>query len=196
MNKEQQWETMISRRIFPINTRIENNLVSDMEKALFQMCLEDQNKKAYLIIDSGGGSVDSALSGHDFIKSLPFPVECTVIGDCHSSSLTLMAACEKRKATKHSRFLFHAMSFNPNYKSTQDMQRQMEVRLRQHTILFDQVINLQMKAYGISKEELVEMRIAGDEYDVRLTAEEALKKGIIHEIVEKFDFFNPLVATH
>ena len=192
MTREQQLEVLISKRIFPVTSRLENGLISDMEKALFQMCLEDQKQTAYLIIDSGGGDVNAALSGYDFIKSLPFNVECTIIGDCHSATLILMAACSKRKATKHSRFLFHAMNFNSNYKSTEDLQEQMEVRLRQHTILFEQTLDVQSSTYGISKEDLKEMRNMGEKYDVRLTAQEALEKGIIHEIVEKFDFFNPV----
>ena len=191
MTKEQSMEAFIAKRIFPITKKIENGVIADMENALFQMCLEDPRRKADLVIDSGGGDVTSALSAYDFIKSLPFNVECTIIGDCHSATLTLMAACSKRKATKHSRFLFHAMKFNPDYKSTEDMREQMEVRLRQHEIIFEQTLDVQSNAYGISKEELKKMREAGEKYDVRLTTQEALEKKIIHEIVEKVDFFNP-----
>lgn len=192
MTKEQIQDALIAKRIFPIATRIESGLVGDMEKALFQMCIEDHKRKASLIIDSGGGDVNAALSGYDFIKSLPFEVECTIVGDCHSATLTLMAACSKRMATKHSRFLFHAMKFNPDYKSTEDMEEQMKVRLRQHNILYEQTLAVQQAAYGISREDLLVMRKVGELYDVRLTADEALEKKIIHGIVEKFDFFDPL----
>lgn len=190
MTKEQTQEVLIQKRIFPITNRIENGLISEMEKALFQMCLEDQKRTGYLVIDSGGGNVDAALSGYDFIKSLPFDVECTIVGDCHSATLTLMAACSKRYATKHSRFLFHAMKFNPDYKSTEDMEEQMRVRLQQHQIAFNQCLQIQHEAYSIPKEEILKMRDAGERYDVRLTSDEAKEKGIIHEIVEKFNFFN------
>lgn len=192
MTKEQTQEILVARRIFPITGTINWGLVTDMEKTLFQMCLEDQKKKAYLIIDSGGGDVGSALCGYDFIKSLPFDVECTIVGDCHSATLTLMAGCSVRKATKHSRFLFHAMKFNPDYKSTEDMEEQMKVRLAQHKILFDQCLEVQHIAYTIPKEEILKMRDVGERYDVRLTSDEAKQKGIIHEIVEKFDFFDPI----
>jgi ATP-dependent protease ClpP protease subunit len=192
MTKEQTQEVLIAKRIFPITGRIDYGLVNDMEKALFQMCLSDTGKKVDLIIDSGGGEVTAALSGYDFIKSLPFDVECTIVGDCHSATLTIMAACSRRKATKHSRFLFHAMKFNPDYKSTEDMEEQMKVRLRQHQILFDQCLTVQHEAYGLSREEILKMRDLGEKYDVRLTAEEAKEKKIIHEIVEKFDFFDPV----
>ncbi len=53
MTKDQIQEALIAKRIFPITARIDNGLITDMEKALFQMCLEDQKKKAELIIDSG-----------------------------------------------------------------------------------------------------------------------------------------------
>jgi len=180
MTDERVQETLVSRRIFPITARIENGLINKMEKALFHMWAEDPIKVAYLVVDSGGG--------YDFIKSLSFPVECTVVGDCHSSMLTLMAACTKRKATKHSRFLFHAMGYSPDFKSTEDIAEQMKVKLEQYRVLFEQVLKLQSAAYNISKEELLKMRESGEKYGVKLTAEEAQRKGIIHEIVEKFDF--------
>lgn len=191
MTKEQILEASIAKRIFPITGRIEKGLISDMEKALFQMCLEDPNKKANILIDSGGGDVGAALSGYDFIKSLPFEVDCTVVGDCHSATLIMMPACHIRRATKHSRFLFHAMRFSHESKSTENLREQMEIRLRQNEITFEQALTIQHEAYGISKKELLKMMSIGEKYDVRLTAEEALKKGVIHEIVEKFDFFNP-----
>lgn len=188
MTDEKIQEVLISRRIFPIIGRIENGLINKMEKALFHMWAEDSIKVAHLLVDSGGGDVPAAISAYDLIKSLSFPVECTVVGDCHSSMLTLMAACTKRKATKHSRFLFHAMGYSPDFKSTEDIAEQMKVKLEQHKVLFEQVLKLQSTAYNITKEELLKMRESGERYGVKLTAEEAQQKGIIHEIVEKFDF--------
>ncbi len=102
-----------------------------------------------------------------------------------------MAACSKRKATKHSRFLFHAMQSSPTYKSTEDLREQVEVKIKQFTSYFDQAMDVQHLAYGIPKEEIIKMREIGEKYDIRLTAQEALDKKIIHEIVEKFDFFDP-----
>ncbi len=189
MNKDQVNEIFVSRRIFPITGRIENGLISDMERALFQMCLEDQKKTAYLVIDSGGGDVRAALSAYDFIKSLPFPVHCTIIGDCHSAALTLMSACEKRSATKHSRFLFHAMSSSPQLKSTEDYERQVTEMVENHKILFNQTLDVQSNTFGLSREELMKMGDEGERYNIRLTTEQAKEKGIIHEIVEKFEFF-------
>lgn len=192
MTKDQEREVLVARRIFPITAKIENGLITDMEKALFQMCLEDQTKKAELVIDSNGGDAAIALSGYDFIKSLPFPVHCTVIGNCHSATLTLISACEKRKATKYSRFLFHAMGYNPTFSLNEDVQEQIRVGFEQSQIILDNCFEVQSKAYGISREELGRMRDVGERYNVKLTAQQALEKGVIHEIVEKFDFFNPV----
>jgi|GEM_PF-2189222 len=189
MNKEQFNESLVSRRIFPVTGKIENVLISDMEKALFQMFLNDPSKTAHLLIDSGGGDVRAALSAYDFIKSLPFSVHCTIVGDCHSSALTLISACKKRSATKHSRFFFHAMTVNSSLNSLEDYESQVLQLLENHKIMFNQTLEIQSIAFNLKKKELIKMRKDGQRYDVRLTTEEALRKGIIHEIVEKFEFF-------
>jgi ATP-dependent protease ClpP protease subunit len=191
MTKEQTQEILIAKRIFPITGKIENGLITDMEKALLQMCLEDQKRKAELIVDSGGGDAAIALSGYDFIKSLPFPVHCTIIGNCHSATLTLIAACERRKATKYSRFLFHAMGYTPVFSLNEDVQEQLRVGFEQSQIILNNCFEVQESAYKISRKELEQMRDVGERYNVRLTAQQALEKGVIHEIVEKFDFFDP-----
>ncbi len=190
MNKDQTLEVLISKRIFPITNKIEYGLINDMEKALFQMCIEDQTKKAELVIDSGGGDAAIALSGFDFIKSLPFPVHCTVIGNCHSATLTLISACQKRKATKYSRFLFHAMGFNPTFSLNEDVHEQLRVGFEQSQIILDSCFEVQSKAYNLTRKELEKMRNEGERYNIKLTAQQALEKGVIHEIVEKFDFFD------
>lgn len=193
MEKEELEKALVKKRIFPISGAINTDLILRMERALLEMLLESHTQKANLIIDSWGGDVDSALCGFDIIKSLPFEVHATVVGDCHSAALTLLAACpnEGRKATKHSKFIFHAMKFEPSFKSTEDIEEQMKIRLEQYYIVFNDVMEVQQKAYGISKQELLEMRNNGEKYNIRLTAEQAKEKGIIYEIVEKLNFFTP-----
>jgi ATP-dependent protease ClpP protease subunit len=190
MTKELLQELCIAKRIFPLNGRIENGMVTDLEKALFQMYLENDKKPAHIIIDSGGGSVRPALNIHDFIKGLPFDVNCTVIGDCHSAALLILAACVKRKSTIHSRFLFHAMRTEDEILSTKDVERQVREIKEKQMIVFQQGLTLQSKAFGIPEEELQQIMREGQEFDIKLTAQQALQKGVIHEIVEKFDFMS------
>lgn len=192
MTKEKELELFISKRIFPIIGEINKGLISDLSKALFIMCLEDVTKPIRLTLDSQGGSVSNALAAYDLINGVPCPVECTVIGSCNSAAITVLAACSKRVATKHSRFLFHAMRSGFDIISTRNIEDQVRIGIEQYQIWLDKSLEVQSSAFKISKEEILKMREYGELNDVRLTAEEALEKGVIHKIVEKFDFFSPV----
>ncbi|MCC6447915.1 MAG: hypothetical protein IT215_04440 [Chitinophagaceae bacterium] len=61
----------------------------------------------------------------------------------------------------------------------------MQKSLHEHTILFQQVMKIQSSAFNISEEDILKMRRDGEDFNVKLTAYEAMEKGIIHEIVEK-----------
>jgi hypothetical protein len=47
---------------------------------------------------------------------------------------------------------------------------------------------VQSNAYGLSIAELIALRNEGEQYNKTLTAVEAREKGIIHDIVDRFDF--------
>lgn len=50
--------------------------------------------------------------------------------------------------------------------------------------------DLEVAVNYCKEKDLKEMMIEGEKFDIRLTAEEAKQKGVIHEIGEKFDFFD------
>lgn len=185
--RDQDFDLMVSRRIFPlVGVNIDFKTIPEMQKVLLRMVIADSKAPANLLIDCGGGDVNEALKAYDLIKALPFEVHCIIVGSCHSATLTLISACTKRFATKHSRFLFHAIRGNvPIIFSTEDGEEQIKSRVMHQNILTNQTLEIESKAFGISVEKLKEMRIQGERYDVRLTAEQALEKGVIHGIVEK-----------
>lgn len=188
MTKEQREEALLKRRIIPIIGRIEDSFVGDIQKYLFQMCLDNPKEPVHFVIDSGGGSVTPALNIHSLIKGMPFEAIATVIGSCNSAALIIISACSKRRATFTSRFLFHAMKTQDTILSTEDADRQIAEIKRKQSILFEQGLKIQSNAFGILEKDLKEMMIEGEKFDIRLTAEEAKQKGVVHEIVEKFDF--------
>jgi ATP-dependent protease ClpP protease subunit len=190
MTKDQREEILIRKRIIPIIGRIENNFVSDVQKMLFQISFENPKEPVHFVIDSGGGNVIPALNIYDLIKGMPFDSVATVIGACNSAALIILSACSKRRATITSRFLFHAMRTEGLIISTEDIERQVFEISRKQRIVFEQGLSVQSKAFGISEKDLKEMMTEGEKYDIKLTAEEAKQKGVIHEIVEKFDFLS------
>ena len=190
MDTNLQKELLIRKRIFPLTEKITKGLITNMENSLIQMALEAPKKAVTLIVDSDGGDVRSALNGYDFLKSMPFEVNAAIIGACHSSSLTIIAGCKLRTAITHSRFLFHAMTSELTIKVTEDFEEQIKRGADNLKISYEQVLKVQSEAYGLSREQLIELRMVGDKYDVRLTAEQAKERGVIHNIVERFDFLD------
>lgn len=188
MNIEKQKEILIRNRIYPILDKINKQAITEMEKVLFQMVIEDQRKPITLVFDSGGGDVGSALNGYDLIISMPCEINAAVIGVCHSSAITLMSACKKRCASTHARFLFHAMTSELTIKVTEDIDEQLRRGAESLKISYDQVLKVQSAAFNLSREQLIEMRILGERYDVKLTAQQAKEKGVIHNVVKKFNF--------
>lgn len=190
MTKEQE-EALLKKRIVPVMGRIEKGIVADFEKMLFQLAFDKPTEPVHIIIDSGGGSVFPALTVHDLIKGMPFETIATVVGDCNSAALIIIAACKKRRATPTSRFLFHAMRTEDTIFSTEDLDRQVLETTKRLRTLFEQGLHIQSKSFGIPKEDLQSMMIEGEKFNIKLTAEEAKNKGVIHEIVESFDFLSP-----
>lgn len=188
MTKEQLVEESVSRRIIPLTGKIREGIADELKASFFRMALEDSTIPAHLVVDSGGGDIIAALSIYDIIKGIPFEVHATVVGKCHSAALLVLAACKKRRATLHSRFLFHAMRSGDEIASTKDIERQVKEIVRRQTMLKEQGIEIESKAFGIPKEELQRMMIDGEDFNIQLSAQEAREKGIIHEIIEKFDF--------
>lgn len=187
MRKDQEVEIYISKRIYPFTGSIDVRQVADTKRILFEMFLKDPKPSAHLFIDCVGGDVAASIALYDFIKGLPFVVNCTVIGDCHSAALIFMAACEKRYATKHSRFLFHAVTYTGSFKSTLDIGEQVKERIAEHKILFEQSLAIQTSVYRINRDELIQMQEFGEKFGHKLTTDEALQKGVIHQVVEKFE---------
>lgn len=190
MTREQTQEILLEKRIIPVIGRIENNLVTDVQKMLFQMYFKNPKEPVHFFIDSGGGSVGPALTVHDLIKGMPFEAIATVVGNCNSAALIIIAACAKRRATRTSRFLFHAMRTEETLLSTENIESQLEQMAKRQRVVFEQGLSIQSKAFGLPEDALKEMMLHGQKFDIKLTADEALSKGVIHEIVEKFDFFD------
>lgn len=121
-------------------------------------------------INSTGGDMTTYLQISNTIKSTPAPVNIVNTGLCASAAVSLMQnATGKRYAFANSYFLLHACS-----GGAKDLRKMCndhnEKLLREHTKI---------------PEEWLPFR--GEEYT--LTAEEALKYGIIDEVIEDYEFF-------
>ena len=96
------------RRVF-ISEAITDVSANQVIRKLWYLDVIDPGKPILLVINSGGGAVDSGFAIWDQIKMLSSPVTTLVTGLAASmaSILSLVGGKGKRFATKHSRIMIH-----------------------------------------------------------------------------------------
>lgn len=85
-------------------------------KALMEICSNTVQqygvKTIYFQFSSGGGSVDSAITLYNFLKSLPCEIVMHNTGSIDSAANVVFMAGDKRYAASHTSFLFHGVGWN------------------------------------------------------------------------------------
>ena len=84
-------------------------------KALMEVCSNAVNqygvKTLYFQFSSNGGSVDSAITLYNFLRSLPCEIVMHNIGSIDSSAIVVFMAGTKRYAVAHTSFHFHGVGW-------------------------------------------------------------------------------------
>lgn len=148
-----------------------NNVMRSM-RYLFAL----NTKPVTLVIQSYGGSVDAGLALYDFIKASKVQIHTEVQGVAASMAAVLLAAGHKGKrvARKNSRIMIHQPSSGFIGKST-DIEDHAKETTRVRNLLNKLLSNdTGQKLDKVSKDTL---------RDHWMTAEEALKYGIVDKIV-------------
>ncbi|QDU64074.1 ATP-dependent Clp protease proteolytic subunit [Planctomycetes bacterium Pan216] len=96
----------------PPEIAIIGDLSEDGEKEIVDAILDiEPGSEATMYIDSGGGSVYSALAIVTLMRIRKLKATAIVIGECSSSTLLVFAACQRRLVTERSVFLFHRVKW-------------------------------------------------------------------------------------
>lgn len=124
-----------------------------------------------LYINSGGGCLFSALTIHDFIVSLNWPVHATVTGRACSGAALVLLACERRFMFEHSFVLMHNLltSFSGKYQELLD-------ETHNSKTLNETMSSIILKQTKLKRRELQELLSR----DVFLGKKECVQKGIAH----------------
>lgn len=84
-------------------------------KALMEVCsnaiMQYSPKTLYFQFSSSGGSVDSAITLYNFLKSLPCTIVMHNVGSIDSSANVVFMAGDERYAAPHTSFLFHGVGY-------------------------------------------------------------------------------------
>jgi ATP-dependent Clp protease protease subunit len=87
-------------------------------KALMEICsnavMQYGVQNLYFQFSSNGGSVDSAITLYNFLKSLPCQITMHNTGSIDSAAIVVFMAGDKRYAAAHTSFLFHGVGWGVN----------------------------------------------------------------------------------
>jgi ATP-dependent Clp protease, protease subunit len=128
--------------------------VDDWEEDVVKLLLEARpGSECVLYIDSGGGSVYSALAVATLMRQRKLQCSGIVLGECSSATLLIFASCQKRIVTRYSTLLFHPM----RWQSDKRVAASEAVRWARHFEDMEREIDLlQARFFGVSEPQVRE----------------------------------------
>lgn len=100
-------ELQIKQRTIRIKGKINADMAEDICAYMEYLDCEDNTRPIKLIISSPGGDIDAGLAIYDTMRSVKSPVYTAARGMAASMAAVLLAAGDKRFATKHAKILIH-----------------------------------------------------------------------------------------
>jgi len=119
--------------------------------------------------------VEAAITGYNFLKSLPVDVQTHNLTHLDLVSMTLFCAGEKRTTAPHATFLLRDLKWRGNYTA-----RELKALLQRVGVHRKNIFSVLAGITGKSTKEIE--RIITKE--ATISAEEAQKFGLVHEIRE------------
>jgi ATP-dependent Clp protease protease subunit len=172
------YSRLLSQRIVMLTGEINDESADLLIAQLFYLEAEDQKKDVYFYINSPGGIVTAGMALYDVMQFISCPVSTICLGQSASMAAVLLAAGGKGKrlALPHSRILIHQPLGGTSGQAT-DIQIQAKEIMRTRETLNE----ILCKHTG----QTMEVIRRDTERDFFLGADEAVKYGLIDQVVEK-----------
>ena len=154
---------------------------------LMQLQIESLKKPITFIINSGGGGCYDGLALYDAIMTCPVHVTTIGMGIVGSMAFLIYLAGDKRISAVNTRYLNHQVSSEISGKVTD-----IDIARAEMTALEDICTKIVAERTGMKESQIKKDIKVGDNY---YSAEEALKKGIVHEIIAHMDKTAPNELT-
>jgi ATP-dependent Clp protease, protease subunit len=169
---------LLRERIIFITGPVEDTMASSICMQLLFLEAENPKKEIFMYINSPGGVVTSGLSIYDTMQFIRCPVSTTVMGQAASMGSLLLTAGAKgqRFALPHSSVMVHQPSGGFSGQVTDIM-----IHARNVEALKKRLNEIYVKHTGRSYQQVVDAL----ERDNFMTAEEALKFGLIDKVLDK-----------
>lgn len=169
---------LVKDRIVFIGTPIDDNLANLVVAQLLFLESEDQTKPINIYINSPGGSVVAGLAILDCARFIKAPVVTTCLGQAASMGAVLLAAAGNkgmRFALPNARIMIHQIRGGAEGTGTD-----MEIQVKEATRLKKILNELLAESSGQSIKKVTQ----DCERDYFMSAEEALKYGLIDDILK------------
>ncbi len=169
---------LLKERIVFLGTAIDDVMANLIIAQLLFLESEDPTKDIYVYVNSPGGLITSGLAIYDTMQYVKPPVATICVGQAASMGAVLLAggAKGKRYALPHASVLIHQPLGGAQGQATDiDIQARQILRMR------EEINTIFTKHTGQDIEKIRQ----DTERDFYMTAEQALKYGIIDQIVEK-----------
>ncbi len=168
----------LTSRMFRVDGGISDGLMQKAQKAVLDFN-EQSHEPIWLVINSGGGSVEAGLVLIDTMRSLESPIYCLVESKAYSMGAIILAFCDKRYALDHATIMLHEASYgtageDPTNRSRLDF--------------------LARYLDGLHVEIAARLKMAPDKYRARirdawwLLASEAEKAGVIDAVATSIGY--------
>jgi ATP-dependent Clp protease protease subunit len=172
---------LVKERTIFIDCPIDSELASSVVSLLFLLDreIEEEGKddSITLWIKSPGGAITSMFAIYDMMQYISTPIETICIGDASSAAAVLLAAGDKGKrcALPNSRIMIHQVQIHGNGGSFPEI----ELDHKETKILNDKMIEILARHTGQTMKKVRK----DTTMDLSLSAEEALKYGLIDKIL-------------
>ncbi len=170
------YSRLLKERIIFIGTPIDENIANLVIAQLLYLEAEDPDKDIMLYINSPGGLVTAGLAIYDTMQYIK-PDVCTIcVGQAASMAAVLLSAGApgKRYALIHSRIMLHQP-----IGAFQGQATEVEIQAKEILRLREILNEILAKHTGQPKEKIKQ----DTERDFYMSAEEALKYGLIDKIL-------------
>jgi ATP-dependent Clp protease, protease subunit len=169
---------LFEERIIFLGTQIDDAAANDIMAQL--ICLEsmDPDRDISLYINSPGGSITALTAIYDTMQFVKPDIQTVCMGQAASAAAVLLASGTpgKRLAVPHSRVIIHQPATEGGFGQTSDVEIQANEILRMRALLKTLIARHTSRSEDEVRRDI--------ERDKILTAEEAIKYGIVDSLTQ------------
>ena len=170
------YSRLVKDRIIFLHEEINADVASTMIATLLYLNIKDSKEPISIYINSVGGTVTNGLfTIYDTMQRIEAPVETVCVGEAYSAAAVILAAGDKRKAYPNSKVMIHNIQVSGMWGDSQEIIREAKLVDEENKKLLETLARHTGKPLSRIKKDCSR--------DFYMTADEALKYGIIDEIL-------------